>query len=142
MTDITIWPETQKLLDMGLEERMHHAVHGPFGVIFARKFYERGKGRQLGNDLHKLMHVTFLVHGAVQLDWESADGSQRGTDQIVGPHFIGVKANNYHRFTLLTDEIAYFCVFPRVNPDGSPVDPELPPDYTADEMTWYGSLTD
>lgn len=58
---------------------------------------------------HATDHLTNLVRGTVRVDWRDPDGRE-GSDVYVGPFYIDMPAERWHRFNAVTDA-EWHCIF-------------------------------
>ena len=91
---------------------------GYFGNIWVRSFFLEKAGMTNGmGHKHNHDHVTLLISGKVLVE---VDGFE--PTEFVGPTFIIVDKDHHHKFTALSDNVLYFCVFALRDLDGEVTD--------------------
>lgn len=73
---------------------------------FMHVLYKKGDSN-LGHS-HEQNHTHVLLMGSVRMEQEGGD-----TVDYTAPAIMDVKADVFHKFTALTDDVAYICAFPR-----------------------------
>lgn len=87
---------------------------GYFGNIWVRSNYLAKKGEDNGGGhRHHFDHISLLVQGKVLVEVEGYDPKE-----FTAPTFIMVKRQFKHKFTALTDDVSWFCVFALRDVDG------------------------
>jgi hypothetical protein len=80
---------------------------GYFGNIWVRQNHLPYAGQTNGGGhQHNFDHVTLLAKGSVSVEVEGYPPKE-----FVAPTFIVIKKEHQHKFTALTDDTLYFCVF-------------------------------
>lgn len=96
---------------------------GYFGNIWVRQHYLAQKGDTNDNGhVHFFDHVTMLVRGSVRVDVTNTHTKETRSKEFTGPTFIVVRKDYTHKFTALTDDVLYYCVFALRDIDGDVTD--------------------
>jgi hypothetical protein len=90
---------------------------GYFGNIWVRQNVLKQKGDFAGGHYHLFDHVSLLAQGTVEVE---VDGHP--PKQFVAPTFIVIKKEHRHKFTAVTDNVLWYCVFAIRNEDGDLTD--------------------
>ena len=108
--------ETNKVLKI---QRSHNGLSdvdqmGYFGNIWVRShtFTKAGDTNGEGHK-HNFDHVTLLAVGSVLVEIEGYEPKR-----FDGPTFIVIDKDHKHKFTALTDDVVYYCVFAVRDLDG------------------------
>jgi len=87
---------------------------GYFGNIWVRSHYFKKVGdTNGGGHKHNFDHVTLLAVGSVLVEIEGHEPKQ-----FHAPTFIVIDKDHKHKFTALTDDVVYYCVFAVRDIDG------------------------
>ena len=91
---------------------------GYFGNIWVRShtFAKVGDTND-GGHKHNFDHVTLLAVGSVLVEVEGFEPKE-----FYAPTFITVSKDHRHKFTALTDDVVYYCVFAMRDLDGEVTD--------------------
>jgi hypothetical protein len=91
---------------------------GYFGNIWVRShtFAKVGDTND-GGHKHNFDHVTLLAVGSVLVEVEGFEPKE-----FHAPTFITVDKDHRHKFTALTDDVVYYCVFAMRDLDGEVTD--------------------
>jgi hypothetical protein len=91
---------------------------GMFGNIWVRQnFIEKAGKTNGGGHKHKFDHVSLLSQGSVEVEIEGYPPKQ-----FTAPTFIVVRKEHNHKFTALTDNVMWYCVFAMRDLDGEPLE--------------------
>jgi hypothetical protein len=90
---------------------------GYFGNIWVRQNVLLKAGDSTRGHKHKFDHISLLTHGKVSVE---VDGHP--PKEFAAPTFIIIRKEHNHRFTALTDEAVWYCVFALRDLDGEVVD--------------------
>jgi hypothetical protein len=107
--------ELKSKLDMsdGNTESITNSL-GYFGNIWVRSNYLAKKGENNGGGhRHNFDHISLLVKGKVLVEVDGYDPKE-----FTAPTFIMVKRQFKHKFTALTDDVCWYCVFALRDVDG------------------------
>ena len=86
---------------------------GYFGNIWVRQNVLENEGDESEGHIHLFDHVSLLARGSVEV---TIDGYP--PRQFVAPTFIVIKKEHRHKFTALTDDVLWYCVFAIRDEDG------------------------
>lgn len=84
---------------------------GFFGNVWIRQRVLK-TGESHAGHKHHFDHVTLLAQGQVEVEVEGR------SKQFTAPTFIIIRKNNIHKFTALTDQVLYYCVYALRDLDG------------------------
>jgi len=85
---------------------------GYFGNIWVRSHSLEKEGDvNGGGHLHAFDHVTMLHSGKVLVETTNPETGEQRSKEFTAPTFIVVRKNLKHKFTALTDNVQYYCVF-------------------------------
>lgn len=88
---------------------------GYYGNIWVRSHYFKKVGdTNGGGHKHNFDHVTLLVNGSVLVEVEGYEPKE-----FHAPTFITIDKDHSHKFTALTDDVVYYCVFALRDIDGN-----------------------
>jgi len=91
---------------------------GYFGNIWVRSHTFKNAGdTNGGGHKHNFDHVTLLAIGSVLVEVEGYEPKE-----FHGPTFIVIDKDHSHKFTALTDNVVYYCVFAVRDLDGEVTD--------------------
>ena len=90
---------------------------GYFGNIWVRQNVLQYAGDSTGGHIHLFDHVSLLATGTVEVQID--DNSPK---QFTAPTFIVIKKERPHRFTAITDDVLWYCVFAIRDVDGEVTD--------------------
>jgi|GEM_PF-910008 len=90
---------------------------GYFGNIWVRKNFLRKAGESAPGHEHKFDHVSLLTRGSVRVEVEGHPPRDFHADT-----FIIIKKEHVHKFTALTDDVVWYCVFALRDVDGEVTD--------------------
>jgi hypothetical protein len=91
---------------------------GFFGNIWVRQNYLANAGESNGGGhFHHFDHVSLLTQGEVLVE---VDG--REPKKFVAPTFIVIKKDFRHKFTAITNDVIWYCVFALRDIDGNVTD--------------------
>ena len=90
---------------------------GYFGNIWIRQNLLEKAGQSNMGHKHKFDHVTLLTEGTVQVE---IDGYP--PKKFSAPTFIVIRKEHNHKFTALTDNATWYCIFALRDLDGEPID--------------------
>lgn len=90
---------------------------GYFGNIWVRQNVLEKKGDYAGGHYHLFDHVSLLAKGTIEVEIEG-----HPPKQFVAPTFIVIKKEFMHKFTAMTDDVLWYCVFAIRNEDGDLTD--------------------
>ena len=89
---------------------------GYFGNMWVRQnFLEKAGDSNLGHK-HKFDHVSLLTEGTVSVEIEGYPPKE-----FTAPTFIVIRKEHNHRFTALSDNVTWYCVFAIRDLDGEPI---------------------
>jgi len=109
---VTSWfdPNTQQRLSQTVRNHKNLSdinEMGYFGNIWVRShFLKKAGDTNSGGHTHNHDHVTLLAVGGVKVKVEGYESKD-----FYGPTFIIIEKDKHHKFTALTDDVVYFCVF-------------------------------
>jgi hypothetical protein len=87
---------------------------GYFGNIWVRSHtFAKVGDTNGGGHTHNFDHVTLLAVGSVLVEVEGYEPKE-----FHGPTFITIDKDHSHKFTALTDNVVYYCVFALRDLDG------------------------
>ena len=92
---------------------------GFFGNIWVRQNLLEKAGQSNVGHKHAFDHVSLLTSGTVQIEIEG-----HPPKQFTAPTFIVIRKEHNHKFTAISDDVNWYCVFAIRNLDGKPVDDE------------------
>ena len=87
---------------------------GFFGNIWVRMNALDKAGDSNEGHKHHFDHVSLLTKGSVEVEVEGYPPKQ-----FTAPTFIIIKKEHNHKFTALTDDVVYYCVFALRDIDGN-----------------------
>ena len=90
---------------------------GYFGNIWVRQNYLDKVGDADEGHKHKFDHVSLLTQGSVEVEIEGYEPKK-----FDAPTFIVIRKEHQHKFTALTDNVTWYCVFALRDLDGEPID--------------------
>lgn len=90
---------------------------GYFGNIWVRQNVLEKAGDTAGGHYHLFDHVSLLAKGTVEVEIEG-----HPSKQFVAPTFIVIRKEFNHKFTAITDDVLWYCVFAIRDEDGSLTD--------------------
>jgi hypothetical protein len=90
---------------------------GYFGNIWVRQNVLEHAGDATGGHIHLFDHVSLLATGTVEVQID--DNPPR---QFTAPTFIVIKKERPHKFTAITDNVLWYCVFAIRDIDGEVTD--------------------
>jgi hypothetical protein len=91
---------------------------GYFGNIWVRQnLLEKTGDTNGGGHKHKFDHVSLLSQGKVLVEIEGHEPKE-----FTAPTFIVIRKEHNHKFTALTDDTIFYCVFALRDLDGEPID--------------------
>jgi hypothetical protein len=90
---------------------------GYFGNIWVRQNILHKAGNSLPGHAHKFDHVSLLTRGTIEVE---IDGHP--PKQFTAPTFIVVRKEYKHKFTAITDDVMWYCVFALRDLDGEPIE--------------------
>lgn len=90
---------------------------GFFGNIWVRQNILSKAGDTFGGHKHHFDHVSLLTKGKVEVEVEGYPSKQ-----FEAPTFIVIKKEHSHRFTAVTDDVNWYCVFALRDLDGEVVE--------------------
>ena len=90
---------------------------GCFGNIWVRQNYFKEAGQTHSGHMHKFDHVTLLTQGTVEVEIEGYPPKQ-----FTAPTFIVIRKEHKHKFTAVTDNVMWYCVYAIRDLDGEPVE--------------------
>jgi hypothetical protein len=91
---------------------------GFFGNIWVRQNYLAKAGdTNGGGHFHHFDHVSLLTQGRVLVEVEGL-----APKEFQAPTFIVIKKEHRHKFTALTDDVIWYCVFALRDVDGEVTD--------------------
>jgi hypothetical protein len=91
---------------------------GYFGNIWVRSHtFAKVGDTNGGGHTHNFDHVTLLAVGSVLVEVEGYEPKE-----FHGPTFITIDKDHSHKFTALTDDVVYYCVFALRDLDGDVTD--------------------
>ena len=79
---------------------------GYFGNIWVRQNVLEKAGDTTDGHYHLFDHVSLLAKGTVEVEIEGYPPKQ-----FVSPTFIVIKKEYKHKFTAVTDDVLWYCVF-------------------------------
>lgn len=79
---------------------------GYFGNIWVRQNVLEKTGDSAGGHYHLFDHVSLLAKGTVEVEIEGYPPRQ-----FIAPTFIVIKKEYKHKFTAITDDVLWYCVF-------------------------------
>lgn len=93
---------------------------GFYGNIWVRGHYMHKAGfTNGGGHTHNFDHITLLATGSILVEVEGFEPKE-----FIAPTFITIDKNHCHKFTALTDEVVYYCVFAMKDMDGEIINGE------------------
>lgn len=104
------------------EKQIARAELGYFGNIWVRQNLLAKMGDSNIGHKHKFDHVSLLTAGKVEVEIEGYPPKT-----FEAPTFIVVRKEHNHKFTALTDEVTWYCVFALRDLDGEPIDEMFDP---------------
>jgi hypothetical protein len=107
----------QSMVPTNLFSRYVEGQIGYFGNIWIRQNYIPHAGMFVDGHKHNFDHVSLLVSGTVRVE---VDGYE--PKEFVGPTFIMIKKEYNHKFTAVTDNVLWYCVFALRDIDGEVTD--------------------
>ena len=91
---------------------------GYFGNIWVRQnVLEKIGDTNNGGHKHNFDHVTLLTQGKVSVEIEGYPSKE-----FTAPTFIIIRKEHKHKFTALSDNVNWYCVFALRDLDGNPID--------------------
>lgn len=96
---------------------------GYFGNIWVRQNLLEKAGQSNIGHRHKFDHVSLLTAGKVQVEIEGYPAKE-----FEAPTFIVVRKEHNHKFTALTDDVTWYCVFAIRDLDGEVVEALFDPE--------------
>lgn len=79
---------------------------GYFGNIWVRQYVLEKAGESNQGHYHLFDHVTLLAKGSVKVEIEGMPPKE-----FTAPTFIVIKKDFSHKFTAMTDDVLWYCVF-------------------------------
>lgn len=141
ITELTINTEINQLVRSG-DRKSNINEMGYFGNIWVRSHqFDKIGDSNGGGHRHNFDHVTLLAVGSVKVEVDN-----KKSKVFHAPTFIVIDKNTRHKFTALTDDVVYYCVFAVRDIDGEVEDiynveqnslSHIPPD-----TPHYARLTD
>jgi hypothetical protein len=118
------------MMPTNLFSRTVEGQMGYFGNVWIRQNYIPHAGMFTQGHKHHFDHVSLLVCGTALVE---VDGFE--PKEFTGPTFIMIKKEYSHKFTAVTDNVLWYCVFALRDIDGEVTD-------IYDGSTWpYGSAS-
>lgn len=104
---------------------------GYFGNIWVRQNVLEHAGESTSGHYHLFDHVSLLAQGTVEVEVEG-----NPPKQFVAPTFIVIKKERPHKFTAITDDVLWYCVFAIRDVDGdvSDIIPETSQPYFIEDV--------
>jgi len=90
---------------------------GYFGNIWVRQNLFETAGDTAQGHYHKFDHVSLLTSGTVRVEVEGF-----APKEFTAPTFIVIKKEYSHKFTAVTDNVMWYCVFALRDIDGDVTD--------------------
>lgn len=90
---------------------------GVVGNVWVRQNVLTEAGTETQRHKHHFDHVSLLCSGKVKVEVEGFPATE-----FTAPTFIVVKAEHSHKFTALTDDVVWYCVFALRDEDGNVTD--------------------
>jgi len=90
---------------------------GYFGNIWVRQNVLEAAGDATQGHYHLFDHVSLFASGTVEVE---VDGNP--PRQFTAPTFIVIKKDKPHKFTAITDDVLWYCVFAIRDVDGDVTD--------------------
>jgi len=90
---------------------------GYFGNIWVRQNLLEQAGQSNTGHKHRFDHVSLLAQGKVQVEIEG-----HPPKEFEAPTFIVIRKEHNHKFTALTDNAMWYCVFALRDLDGEPIE--------------------
>lgn len=105
---------------------------GYFGNIWVRQNVLENAGESTQGHYHLFDHVSLLAQGTVEVEVEG-----NPPKQFTAPTFIVIKKERPHKFTAITDDVLWYCVFAIRDVDGDVTDiiPETSQPYFIEDAT-------
>ena len=111
---------------------------GYYGNVWVRSHHFAKKGdTNGGGHKHNFNHVTLLAVGSVLCEVEG-----QTPKTFDAPTFIVIDKDHNHKFTALTDDVIYYCVFALRDLDGNVGDLYDPSNSPMDETPFETRITD
>lgn len=96
---------------------------GYFGNIWVRQNQLECAGQSIAGHKHKFDHVSLLTSGTVEVVVEG-----HPPKQFTAPTFIVIRKEHNHKFTAITDDVNWYCVFAIRDLDGQAVEELFDPE--------------
>jgi hypothetical protein len=97
---------------------------GYFGNIWVRQNVLEHAGESTEGHYHLFDHVSLLAQGTVEVEVEG-----NPPKQFTAPTFIVIRKEKPHKFTAVTDDVLWYCVFAIRDENGDVGDICWGPDY-------------
>jgi hypothetical protein len=101
---------------------------GAAGGVYLRQHHLIKAGDFHRGHKHHFNHVTLVQRGAVLCEVEG-----RPSLRLAAPVFVVIDKDKVHRFTALTDDTLYYCIFALRDPEG-----EVTDRYSGDDAPYDG----
>lgn len=119
-----------------IDQQVKTADLGYFGNIWVRQNQLERVGESSVGHKHKFDHVSLLTSGTVEVIVEG-----HPPKQFVSPTFIVIRKEQNHKFTAITDNVNWYCVFAIRDLDGQAVEELFDPE-RHDPMSSYAVSED
>lgn len=96
---------------------------GYYGNIWIRQNLLENKGESTIGHKHKFDHVSLLSSGAVKVEIEGFEPKE-----LTAPTFIVIRKEYNHKFTALTNDVTWYCIFALRDFEGQVIDDLFDPE--------------
>ncbi len=100
--------ESQALFNCNTEQCL---PEGPYGNIFRRQMVLNKIGTQFEGHVHHYDHVTYLIRGKVLRQIKETPDSEPIEHIFEAPSAMLIRADCYHKFTALSEDVIAECVY-------------------------------
>lgn len=111
-------------------EEINRINLGYFGNIWVRQNNFDLAGQTHQGHYHKFDHVTLLTQGTLEVEVEGYPAKQ-----FTAPTFIVIRKEHKHKFTAVTNNVMWYCIYAIRDLDGEPIG-ELFDSAKHDPMSW------